>query len=92
MRRARPPTRDGRIYSVAVDPEHQGHGLGAALLRRAIAAVFDQGIDTIYLEVRLGNVQAMRAYDRLGFVPRRLLPNYYGEGRHGVSMRMVKPK
>lgn len=53
----------GVLSPLAVDPEHQGHGLGGRLVAAAIQAADDTGLPALFLE---GDPAF---YGRLGFVP-----------------------
>ena len=57
----------GGIQNVGVTPEHRGQGLGAALVKQAIAGFRDAGADRVHLEVTAKNADAIRLYRRLGF-------------------------
>jgi len=78
-----------RLYSLAVDPDFRGKGLGHQLAEHVLDKVEEKGITRCFLEVADDNERARRLYDRLGFVPVTTLPNYYGEGRHGQRMLRV---
>ncbi|WP_347549903.1 GNAT family N-acetyltransferase [Pseudalkalibacillus hwajinpoensis] len=54
------------ICGFAVEPEHQGKGIGAEALRTAISMELEQGQE-IYLEVALVNEHAMNLYLNCGF-------------------------
>lgn len=75
-----------RLYSLAVDPQQRGRGLGKAmilaLMRRA-----PKRCSVISLEVRADNHGARRLYEGLGFTVHRELPGYYPDGGDGVSYR-----
>nr|MBO2478262.1 hypothetical protein [Bacillota bacterium] len=75
-----------RLYSVAVDPEHRRQGLGEKLVRAVLNALEQLGIERCVLEVAEDNAAARQLYERLGFRYVRLLPDYYGPGRHGWRM------
>ena len=75
-----------RIYSVAVDPDHRGQGLGTRLVQAVLASVERLGIARCVLEVADDNPAARRLYEQLGFQYLRMLPDYYGPGRHGWRM------
>jgi ribosomal protein S18 acetylase RimI-like enzyme len=84
-------SKSGRLYAVAVHPRAQGQRLGRRLVQHTLDALARLGIERIYLEVRSDNHAAIRLYHKLGFATQRELPNYYGQGRHGVSMRRAAP-
>ncbi|MBI1369310.1 MAG: GNAT family N-acetyltransferase [Planctomycetes bacterium] len=83
--------RSGRVYAVAVSPTMQGRGIGKRLITAVMNALRDTGIERMYLEVRHDNAPAIRLYKSLGYVDHRFLPNYYGELRHGIRMRLITP-
>lgn len=69
-----------RIYSLAVDPEARGNGIGPALVEAAEQAALKRGSRCMRLEVREDNLAAQRLYRRLGY--RRIgdRPGYYEDG------------
>ena len=58
---------DGGIQNVGVVHEWRGHGLGRALVLRAVAGFVASGAKRAYLEVTASNRPAMRIYRELGF-------------------------
>jgi len=54
------------VISMWTDPAHRGKGIGAALLRAAVAFAGDA---PVFLSVTEGNDDARRLYERHGFVP-----------------------
>lgn len=58
------------IEDVVVDEMARGHGVGEALVRRALALAHDAGARTVDLPSRPGREAANRLYRRLGFVRR----------------------
>ena len=70
----------GRIYGLAVSPGFQGRKLGQLLLMHAIDRLREKEIKTIVLEVRMDNSAAIKLYKKFGFVPWRLIENFYGPG------------
>lgn len=69
-----------RIYSLAVDPEARGQGVGLALATAAEQAALKRGAQRMRLEVRDDNVAAQQLYLHLGY--RRIgdRPGYYQDG------------
>lgn len=84
--------RSGRVYAVAIHPSARGRKLGQALTEGTLAELTAKGIRNVYLEVRSDNEAAIRLYQKLGFVFRRELRDYYGQGRHGIRMMRVLPR
>ncbi|RJQ56334.1 MAG: N-acetyltransferase [Actinobacteria bacterium] len=58
---------DARILSVAVDPAHQGKGLGMQLAVAGIDLLRKAGAESVMLEVRANNGAALHLYRKLGF-------------------------
>ena len=58
----------GAIQNLGVAPEHRRAGLGANLLRHALAGFRQAGAQRVYLEVTAQNDGAIRLYRRVGFV------------------------
>ena len=57
----------GEVYVLAVDPDHQGTGLGAALLRRGLDHLADVRVSTVELYVEEANAGALDLYADAGF-------------------------
>ncbi len=55
------------IEKVAVDPDHQGRGLGRQVMTALIAAARDAGIEVLTLDFRGDNRRAAALYESLGF-------------------------
>ncbi|WP_343164507.1 ribosomal protein S18-alanine N-acetyltransferase [Hyphobacterium vulgare] len=72
--------RTGRLYSLAIAPQARGHGVGAALIARAIEEAACRGLRSVRLEVRESNIAAQKLYLRCGFTLRGRRESYYGDG------------
>jgi [ribosomal protein S18]-alanine N-acetyltransferase len=68
---------EAEIADVAVARAVRRRGVGRALLERMIADVMDEGVRSLYLEVRESNAAARALYDALGFVPVGRRRGYY---------------
>lgn len=55
------------IADLELEASYRGHGIGAALVDRAVAYGRQLGARTLWLEVSNVNVPAVRAYRRMGF-------------------------
>lgn len=70
---ARDPSVSGRLpvllAEIYLDREHQGIGLGGALMARAIGVARDSGADVLWLGVWEHNTRAIEFYHRQGFIP-----------------------
>ena len=56
------------IDNVAVDPTHQGVGVGKALLEHAEVAAREAGFDSIYLYTHERMAENLALYSRIGYV------------------------
>ncbi|KPC28277.1 putative acetyltransferase [Pseudomonas syringae pv. cilantro] len=57
----------GWLYSVAVDPQQRGKGLGSALVKHAEQALTERGCVKINLQVRTLNESVQAFYRTLGY-------------------------
>jgi ribosomal-protein-alanine N-acetyltransferase len=55
---------EAEVHTLAVDPAHQGHGVGRTLLRALLAHAAGA---TVFLQVRTDNEQAIALYRSEGF-------------------------
>lgn len=55
------------LYSLWLDPEARGHGLGRTLVSEAVAWARSQRVARVTLRVHRGNDAARAIYDSLGF-------------------------
>jgi mycothiol synthase len=60
----------GEVHNLAVHPQHQGRGVGPALLDAGLAHLFATGCDEVLLWVDADNVAALELYRSRGFAPR----------------------
>jgi len=65
------------IHNLAVDPAHQGRGLGRRLLELSLALGARRGAERALLEVRQSNWAAQRLYRSLGFQGVAVRRGYY---------------
>ncbi len=57
------------VTDLYVRPEARSQGIGAALLAELLEPARTAGLDHVSLEVLVGNYDARRLYERLGFAP-----------------------
>ncbi len=68
---------EAHVNNIAVDPDWQGRGLGAALLVDLVRTGVQRGVRHLTLEVRVGNDPALALYRRFGLAPVGVRRNYY---------------
>ncbi|MGH3920221.1 MAG: ribosomal protein S18-alanine N-acetyltransferase [Pseudonocardiaceae bacterium] len=81
---------EAEIHTLAVDPAHQGRGIGRALLR----TMLDHAAGTtVFLEVRTDNEAAIQLYRSEGFVVIGTRRGYYRpSGADAFTMRKEIPR
>ncbi|KAK2770843.1 n-terminal acetyltransferase c complex catalytic subunit mak3 [Colletotrichum kahawae] len=84
-----PPTRRGYIAMLAVASPFRGKGIATALVKRAIDAMAERNADEIVLETEETNTQAMRLYERLGFLRSKKLHRYYLNGNSAYRLVLL---
>ncbi|NTS77125.1 ribosomal protein S18-alanine N-acetyltransferase [Catenovulum sp. SM1970] len=68
---------EATLMDIAIAPNHQGQGLGRALLNQGIDWCRTQGNQLLWLEVRVSNDNAISLYQQLGFSEVAVRENYY---------------
>ena len=75
-----------QVNRVAVLPSRRRAGLGRALVREALAHAQTEGATRALLEVRAGNVAALRLYETLGFQQAGRRRAYYPDGEDALVL------
>jgi ribosomal-protein-alanine N-acetyltransferase len=78
---------EAEILSVAVAEAGRRRGVGAALLRKALAAALAAGAEDIHLEVSVRNAAAIALYERAGFAQSGVRARYYADGSDALVLR-----
>lgn len=81
-------TRYLRIYSIAVDADFRGKGLGRMLLEQAIKIAREHDMAKITLEVNISNYPAIELYKKNGFAYISVKENYYHDGADALYMQL----
>lgn len=68
---------EGHITNVAVHPHMQRRGIAKALLHELMQMAGAEGIHSLTLEVRKGNVAAIALYEHFGFQTAGVRKKYY---------------
>jgi len=63
-----PPSHPGEVYALYVRPEHQGKGIGRALLRVTAQALVERGLVPIVIWTLFNNPRSRGFYEALGGV------------------------
>jgi ribosomal-protein-alanine N-acetyltransferase len=80
------------LLNITVAVEHQGQGLAGVMLEALAVWTRGQGMYWLWLEVRVGNAAAIRAYERQGFrrvgVRKDYYPAAHGERESAIVMSL----
>ena len=68
------------LTTIGIAPEHRRRGLASLLLQRLEKTLAAKRIQTIVLEVRVGNTDAQELYRRSGYNVVQRIANYYNNG------------
>ncbi len=77
----------GRIYTLDVDENYRGHGIGSQLTSKLLEQLRLAGCEKCFLEVRVNNFSAIKLYERLGFEKKNMVFDYYAPGVHAIKMK-----
>jgi ribosomal-protein-alanine N-acetyltransferase len=72
---------EAHITTVAVDPSRQRHGIGTRMVRDLLNQSKSKGMECSTLEVRAGNQNAIRLYERFGFRREAVRKRYYPDNQ-----------
>ena len=70
---------EGELFQIAVDNKHRRRGVADTLMESAADWAQNNGVDSIYLEVREGNEAAIALYEKHGFIKTGRRKGYYTE-------------
>ena len=78
-----------RLYSIAVDPNLQGQGIGRLLIEAAESFAFDADRIVLRLEVRTDNAVAQALYKKRGYRDCGHVAGYYEDGCDAIRMQKL---
>jgi ribosomal-protein-alanine N-acetyltransferase len=83
-------SKKGHVISLAVLPQSRRQGMATALLQEAMKNMLQYKARECYLEVRLGNEEAIKLYTKLGFKISKTIREYYvdGEDAHVMTKKL----
>jgi len=80
---------EGEILNLAVKASTRHQGLGKALVHRLLEIFEEEGVATVFLEVRESNRAAISFYGELGFAHVGARPSYYRDPVEGALLFRV---
>ena len=81
-------TKSARLYSIAVHPDFQRHGVARSLYAQASKILNNKGIYKLSLELRPSNTTALKLYQSLGFEQKTIQPHYYDDGENALCLSL----
>lgn len=81
--------KSARIYSLGVHKDARGLGMGQALIKAVFAFTRQKSLARLTLEVRSDNQKAIKLYERMGFVLKKVVPCYYPDGTDALRMNYL---
>ena len=79
------------IWVFAVLPEHRGFGIAGRMLAVPIAEAARKETSEFTLEVRAGNIPAIRTYEKLGFRTEGCRPGFYEAPKEDALIMWRRP-
>jgi [ribosomal protein S18]-alanine N-acetyltransferase len=79
-----PVAGEAGLLRIAVAPEARRQGLARRLMEASEAFLIPEGIDSLFLEVRVSNTSARALYEAMGWREQRLRKAYYPDGEDAV--------
>jgi len=84
---------EAELRNLAVRPSCRRRGLGRALLDEAHRRLRQQGVERVYLEVRVGNAPAIQLYQAAGYGCESIRKDYYqGPDEDACAMSIALPE
>ncbi len=74
------------LANLAVQKDHQRRGIGSILLDEAITHAEIQGVESLFLEVRMSNEAAFQLYSVRGFTQISIRKDYYQNPREDARI------
>jgi len=80
----------GELTMNTVLPEWRGKGIGTLMLEKRLQWL-DERVTKIELQTHMHNTSVQQGYLKHGFVPTKVLKDYYGDGIDAQEMRRKRP-
>ncbi len=86
-------SKDAEIYNLGVIEDQQRRALGSYLLRQFLTRCAKAEVSSIWLDVRISNLKAIRFYRKHGFVDTATRPSFYSQpAEDGILMELANVK
>ena len=81
--------RKWKVISIAIDPIYRHKGIGSGLVNTTFNQLKTSSIKSLDLEVKVTNSVGICFWKSLGFLPLKIIPNYYHNGIDALGMRKL---
>jgi len=78
-----------KVISIAIDPIYRRKGIGSNLANTTFNQLKTSSIKSLESEVRKTNSVGICFWKSLGFLPLKIIPNYYNNGIDALRMRKL---
>jgi [ribosomal protein S18]-alanine N-acetyltransferase len=76
------------LLTIAVHPDYRQRGIASRLMHHLLTVAAQQRSRLVTLEVRRGNLPAIKLYERHGFTPSYVRKGYYSDGEDALVMNL----
>lgn len=76
------------VLKIAVTPSQRRRGIATWFLNHCFTMGAQQGANSVYLEIRLSNITAIKFYEKLGFREIGRRSNYYPDSKEDALVMM----
>jgi ribosomal-protein-alanine N-acetyltransferase len=85
-----PVPTEGEIYNIGVRPPYRKAGAGSGLLRAFLKEARKAGAQSVWLDVRASNSDAIQFYSAHGFTVAGLRPKFYSQPEEDAKLMVNK--
>lgn len=77
------------LFKIVVSPQYRGSSTERVFWPFLTAHLITMGINSVFLEVGVGNSRAIRFYEKLGFKTLRRVRSFYSDGGDAQTMTLT---
>ncbi|MDD3476623.1 MAG: ribosomal protein S18-alanine N-acetyltransferase [Sulfurimonas sp.] len=81
--------KNAKLYSIGVKEEFRGRKIAQNLLEFSIKELSNIGFNSVLLEVRVDNHEAIKLYKKAGFIMKKSLNKFYLDGCDAYLMELL---
>jgi len=78
--------KEPKLYSIAILPSHRKKGISLALINHTVEQLIKLAFETLTLEVRTDNLNAIAVYEYLKFKRVKVIKKFYRDGCDAYQM------